>query len=125
MVLEIPLHEADAAYQVLGGMPDPARENWFGVARLIEEKPKARAAVSPEKRLMQQAGILCGEPLFQQFLAQKYNVDYGDGCDLEATAADAVRRICVVGSRSEITPGSAAAVMWQRMHEKYEAWKLL
>ncbi len=34
VVMEVPLAEADAAYKVLGGMPDAAREQWFGVAAL-------------------------------------------------------------------------------------------
>jgi hypothetical protein len=34
VVLEVPLADADAAYNVLGGMPDASRENWFAVAPL-------------------------------------------------------------------------------------------
>lgn len=49
VVLEIPLHEADLAYQALGGMPDPASERWFGIARLdlsnvADGRPRAGGA---------------------------------------------------------------------------------
>ena len=34
IVLEVPVEEADAAYQVLGGMPNPAESFWCAVAGL-------------------------------------------------------------------------------------------
>lgn len=42
IVFEVPLEAADAAYQVLGGMPDPGVSEWFGIAKL---KPVAGADV--------------------------------------------------------------------------------
>src|SRR5256885_2153532 len=73
IVLEVPVEAADEAYQVLGGMPDPGRFVWCAVAGLVEpaaaDKPvKPRVKVAPDKRLAQQAGILCADPLFQKFL---------------------------------------------------------
>ncbi len=35
VVFEVPLADADAAYDVLGGMPNAAKEGWFGIAALV------------------------------------------------------------------------------------------
>lgn len=34
VVMEVPLSDADAAYEVLGGMPVHGNERWFGIAAL-------------------------------------------------------------------------------------------
>src|SRR6266581_3120392 len=88
VVMEVPLAEADAAYKVLGGMPDVSREQWFGVAALklaqtekeampnperskpIDARPQPNSAPAGAKRdwkelqPQQQAGIRCAEPPF-------------------------------------------------------------
>lgn len=119
VVLEVPLDKADAAYQVLGGMPDSGKEVWFAVARL---KPNGKTAPSPiphPKRLVQQAGIYCADPVFQRFLMEKgLAMDHS-----EAAAADAVREACGVHSRSEIIVGSIPADKWERLAAQYELWK--
>jgi hypothetical protein len=45
IVFEIPVEQADRAYQVLGGLPNPARPSWFAIARLVE------GGVAPEDLL--------------------------------------------------------------------------
>jgi hypothetical protein len=37
IILEVPLESADAAYKVLGGMPNFGAEQWMAVARLSPE----------------------------------------------------------------------------------------
>lgn len=39
VIFEIPLEAAGHAHNVLGGMPDPEAETWFGIARM-EKKPE-------------------------------------------------------------------------------------
>jgi hypothetical protein len=34
LVFEVPIGEFDAAYEVLGGLPDSATERWFGIAAI-------------------------------------------------------------------------------------------
>jgi hypothetical protein len=34
IVFEVPLEDSDAAYEILGGMPNHANERWFGIAAL-------------------------------------------------------------------------------------------
>lgn len=87
-----------------------------------EPPVRARKPVAPEKRLAQQAGILCADPVFQRFLFEhdilKHpNVDPED-------AATAIRLICHVETRADILPGTPAAAEWDRLLSKFTAWKL-
>jgi hypothetical protein len=46
IVFEVPLAEADSAYELLGGMPITANERWFGIAAIKQEaaaKPRQDA----------------------------------------------------------------------------------
>jgi len=35
LIFEVPIEEFDAAYEVLGGLPNPAKEQWFAIAALV------------------------------------------------------------------------------------------
>jgi hypothetical protein len=140
VVLEVPLEQADAAYQVLGGMPDPGAERWCAIARLGGNEPvetagpgqsaaapqdrplKPRKPVAAEKRLAQQAGIMCADPVFWAFL-EDFQVGRAPVHD-EQTAADAIRHYCNVKSRSEISPNSDAGRIWIDLESRFTAWKL-
>lgn len=154
VVLELPIEQADQAYRALNGMPNPAESAWVAVARLKPErqvvqdrlaKPahdnaqpasepeppvRARKPVAPEKRLAQQAGIMCSDKMFQRFLAvhEMLGKHRAEGYDvpeyMEEVSARAVRLICGVKSRSEIVPGTPAAAEWDRLLSKFTAWKL-
>lgn len=131
VVLEVPVEQADQAYQVLGGMPLSGEETWVAVARLDVSAPAAvdkpvqtRRPVAAEKRLARQAAICCGDPVFQKFLAEHQMMQDGmmqDG--IGDPAATAVRMICGVKSRSEIVPGSKAGQAWERLHGKFLIWR--
>lgn len=147
VVLELPIEQADQAYRALNGMPNPAESAWVAVARLKPErqvvqdrlaKPahdnaqpasepeppvRARKPVAPEKRLAQQAGIMCADMGFQRFLYDNHMIrHYGNEAD-EGNAACAVRMICGVESRSEILPGTSAAEKWDQLMGQFEMWK--
>lgn len=150
VVLEIPLEASGQAYDVLGGMPNPGAETWCAVARLSrkEERPnpltdpqpasaaaptvtnaptRARRQVPGEKRLAQQAGMCCADPVFQTFLYEHdmLNVTRRDDPDeAETAAAIAVRMICGVQSRKDITLGTPAGDAWDNLLSKFMAWKL-
>jgi hypothetical protein len=66
----------------------------------------------------QQAGMLCADKSFIQFLAGEYQ----RGCDDENEAADIVRWYCDVESRAEIKRGTRANVLFQELVGKYRAW---
>jgi hypothetical protein len=147
VVMEIPLADADAAYDVLGGMPVHGKERWFGIAAL---KPGKEAMPNSQqlsgqhnalprqeiphdsrpdgaKRKMDwrdmqpaaQAGLRCAEPLFRAFLREVKR--YGH-CD-EEEAAIAVRDICGVKSRADLGTVHAARVIWHQLDSEYLAWR--
>lgn len=129
VVVEIPLADADAAYAVLGGMPDPGHERWVAVAALqsaeaqprqIESKRTAGAKRDwKELQPQQQAGIRCGEPSFVAFLRERHTDSWRESED----AAECVRLICGVHSRVELGTNHKAHVMWKQLDDQYQAWK--
>lgn len=126
IIFEIPLAEADAAYQILGGMPDTSKERWFGVAALGSE-PAPDSDKSGTKRdwrdlgPAQQAGIRCGEPVFIAFLKEQRADDWHEAKE----AAECIRLICGVTSRSELGTNQKARVIWKQLDDQFGAWKAL
>lgn len=124
VVLEIPLEQADQAYAVLGGMPNPGAEIWCGVARLAgkaeQEKAKPRKPVAPERRLTQQAAIACSKPAFWRFLGE---IDGSLASRNAEDAASAVRFACGVDSRSEIIVGTPAGDKWEKLYGQFLVWE--
>jgi PAS domain-containing protein len=138
--MEVPLSEADAAYQILGGMPNFSEERWFGIAPLknppaAKETLKAPAEPQVDKDKHQpaakrmdwrelqpaaQAGIRCTDVVFWAFLneTQTYRITH----ILEAS--EAVREICGVKSRAELGTNHKARVLWHSLDEQFQAWKL-
>lgn len=153
LIFEVPLHQSDAAYHALGGMPDAAQERWFAIARLNEDRKEAmsdthkkqttdtpprsddlpvpdgasipdkpvrrRTPVAPEKRLAQRAALMCIDPVFQKYLCDNFDLV---NCNEEG-AANMIRQICDVESRSQILPGSPAANKFDRLYGQFIAWR--
>jgi hypothetical protein len=126
VVMEIPLSDADAAYQVLGGMPDAAKEQWFGVAALkplpVEEVKPALPAPKRDWRDIQpaqQAGIRSSDPLFIAYLKEQRPDDWHEAADDPAAC---IRLICDVRSRVELGTDHKARVMWHSLDNAFQAW---
>jgi hypothetical protein len=133
IVFEVPLAEADSAYELLGGMPAPATERWFGIAALRSSEPakprpvddKPLAGAKRDKRdwsdlqPQQQAGIRCGEATFVAFLKEERPDDWHEAQD----AAECVRLICGVESRVELGINPKAGVVWSKLESQYQAWR--
>lgn len=136
VVMEVPLADADAAYNVLGGMPDYSKERWFGIAPIKTESeviqpaaakplPAPRSAgvkrdwrdLSPQ----QQAGIHCEDPIFAAFLREQRPDDWHEAQD----AAACVRLICGVDSRKLLESNQRARIIWHQLDSQYQAWKAL
>jgi hypothetical protein len=134
VVMEIPLADADAAYDVLGGMPVHGKERWFGIAALKSPAEEARAKLRQDapqhsrpdgaKRMdwrdMQpaaQAGIRCSDAVFWKFLSERQRVPVGP-----EEAPHIVRFICDVSSRSELGTNHKARVLWHQLDTEYQAW---
>jgi hypothetical protein len=132
IVFEVPLAEADSAYELLGGMPAPASERWFGIAALateharpqpVPDKPPAGAKQKKDWRDVppsQQAGIRCDEAVFAAFLKESYPDEWHESQE----AAECVRLICAVESRSMLNDGPHR-VIWTQLNSQFEAWKAL
>jgi hypothetical protein len=140
LIFEIPIEEFDAAYEVLGGMPVPAKERWFGIAAINPQAEKETQKLLPhtspatasletgkpkrdwrEVQPAQQAGIRCAEPTFIAFLKETRADDWHESQD----AAECVRLICGISSRSELGVNHKARVIWTQLDAAYQAWKAL
>jgi hypothetical protein len=124
LVLEIPIEEADNALAVLGGIPQPQSDCWVAVARL---NGVAKPAPEPKEKqkwedlkLSMQAGIRCEEPAFWRFLQEKHY--RGSECSNATLAAQDVRYICEVDSRSGLNDNPEAAERWRQLERSYQAW---
>jgi hypothetical protein len=149
IILEIPIEGADAALAALGGIPQPQSDRWVAVARLngastineslppdetfeVSQDPKPKKNItygelaSKEKRKWDdlkssmQAAIRCNEPAFQRFMREVYDSEaHGDD---DEDAANAVRHICGVDSRSGLNDNLEAAERWRQLERSYQAW---
>ena len=135
IVFEVPLAEADAAYELLGGMPIVANERWFGIAAITQEAhAKPRQTSSPDTptggakrekmdwRDVQpaaQAGIRCEDAQFRAFLREEMGYSRADS---PFSAAAVVREICHVNSRSEFSTDQRKRVLWHQLDSKFQAW---
>jgi hypothetical protein len=138
IVFEVPLAEADDAYELLGGMPIIAKERWFGIAAIktpAEEAPSNVPSGSPpstrpdgtkrmdwrELQPAAQAGIRCADPVFRSFLDEMHSCQAAT----PEEAATAVRMICNVESRAELGTNHKARVIWKQLDDEFQAWKAL
>lgn len=130
VIFEVPLADADTAYEILGGMPNHASERWFGIAAL---RPPASESIvdAPDVKTREQwkdcapskqAGIRCAEPLFWAFLREEHRAD---PCANSDDAASFVRNYCRVNSRAHFNANPAAKAVWQSLDNQYQAWKAL
>lgn len=68
-----------------------------------------------------QAGIRCDDPVFIAFLKTEYAEDFREF----GSAADVVRTLCNVESRSELGTNHKARVIWKQLDDQFQAWKAL
>ena len=128
IVFELPLADFDAAYEVLGGLPDSSKETWFGIAPIrTGAQPQPTQPPAGAKRdwrdlqPAQQAGIRCGEPIFAAFLKENYQKEWRE----TGEAADCVRFLLNIHSRAEINTNHKVRMAWHQLDEQYGAWKAL
>ena len=149
IIFEVPTADFDAAYEVLGGLPNPAAERWFGIAALVNpgaafadpmtdaagpvvrEARANRGLDSPDRGQKrdwrdlspaQQAGMRCQEPAFAAFLAECYPDDWREAA---SDPAECIRLICGVTSRSLIEKDQRSRVIWKQIDDQFQAWKLV
>lgn len=116
IVIEVPIEEADAALNVLGGLPRSDNERWVAIARLGDERPSPTPAEPKERRVFcdlampTQAALKSNDEAFASYMG----ATAGDSC------ADLIRRWCEVDSRSKILPGTHAGRQWTELLRQYE-----
>jgi hypothetical protein len=121
LIFEVPIEDFDAAYEVLGGMPVPSKERWFGIAAILPEKEAVAKREKMDWRELPpatQAGIRCEDPVFIAFLKDQYAaywINY-------ESAASTVRDICEVKSRSEFSTDHRKRVLWHQLDSQFSAW---
>jgi len=65
------------------------------------------------------AGMICRDPLFQQFMLEKYHIDL----DCESDAASALCDKCGIESRSQLNGDSVAQSIFDEIVTTFELWK--
>ncbi len=126
LIFEVPIEEADNALRVLGGMPRADAETWVGIAPITEEAA-TRPADKPRRRMAelsraQQAGILCNDARFQQFIGTVYGVSWPITHDRPVIAAQFVRNYCKVDSRAKLDSEPDRGAAWDQLRTEYDAW---
>jgi hypothetical protein len=125
VVIELPI-EAGEAFVKAFGTPNPATGTPVALARIVpesERKKESAVVERPGRRWnelsrAQQAGIACNEKGFWTFLYEKgWNVSEADH------AAEAVRTICAVDTRSRLdVETSGAGKVWDKLYSEYQTW---
>lgn len=130
--VEIPIEQA-SAFVAAFGAPTPGAEIPVAIARIDPTKAAGEApkpASEPNERrrfhdlpLPQQAAMRCNEPAFRRFLAEREDVQGIAMMDLDM-AAETVREICCVQSRSEISDSAInnSGIRWRELEADYTEW---
>lgn len=103
---EVPL-EMQAQVQEALGTPMPDQSIWVAIAKLTEEAGEEKGG-----RLARQAGIMCHEVAFHQF------VEVND----EEAAAEFIRTHCGVLSRRNLDHNDGAARKFMDLKADYDFW---
>jgi len=106
IVLECPLEEMKRVMDLLGA-PNPKAEPWVAVARLSQATAEVKGG-----KLAQQAGIMCGEGAFRQWV---------EANDAEE-AAQYIRNYCGVTTRRQLDHDDIAARKFLELKGNYEFW---
>ena len=123
IILELPL-AAGTDFVKNYGLPNPAGEEWFALAKLVQAKAEPVALLAKPSRRWdemspaQQAGIRCAEPAFWTFIREERDLP----CSSDDEAAEFVRALCGVSSRAELTTNKSAANAWREFDGAFDMW---
>lgn len=127
IIVEVPLEQAGAALEAMGGLPMPEESRWVAVARMslptentatavgqvasggATEIPRAKSEKTPAQKAAIRAVLLCKEPAFQKWIGAK---------DAEH-AAWKVRGEIEAASRRDIAADPDVYDRWMRLEGEY------
>jgi len=130
LIFEVPIEEFDAAYEVLGGMPVPSKERWFGIAAIAPaatarpepNQPQARAKQDwRDLPPSQQAGIRINEPAFGAYLKENHADEWHETGDADGC----LKMILRITSKTELKTDPRRMMLWKQLDDAYQAWKAL
>lgn len=110
VVLEVALEQADAALEVLGGVPRPDAERWVAVARLETQPAKVEKPKGPTAS--QRAWALCQSTRFGEWL--------GPDLTTPEFRADALRKHLDITSRGELDTNPEARARFETLEREYQ-----
>ena len=135
IVVEVPIERAETIIAAFG-FPVPGSEIHLAVARIKPEATKGvHSAGTPTKpkqqwremKASQQAGMLCNDPDFQDWICEVWPPPPGwNGAISEQPAentAELVRLHCGVQSRSDLDHPSLSQDAWRTLASEFFAWK--
>ena len=138
--IHVPAEQAPLVLEAFG-WPTAVDPVPVAIARLAPAKPAPEPRNAPDKAsapkerrpfnslaLPAQAAMRCNEPEFRRFLAQRDGFAQREGQSFIITlnldmAADDVREICGVTSRSQITDADESGGRWRSLDREYGEWK--
>ena len=101
----------------------PAKEVLAQPQQVVDRAPAGAKRDKMDWREMQpaaQAALRCEDPTFRAFLREERGISRVDS---PTTAAIAVREICGVESRAELSTNHRKRVIWHQLDSQYLAWK--
>lgn len=76
---------------------------------------------------VQQAAIWCADPVFQQYVCERYRWRIGQTVELAEADADWcaawVRACCGISSRAALNTDAKAGAMWRKIQRDFLNWK--
>ena len=142
VIIEFPIEHMARFVEMFGG-PVPGAEVAVAIARLnegadsvshAEPTPLAGAedGEKPRRRFddmnpSQQAGILCGDIQFHEWLERRYTATWGKWRERSENPVDCavyvVRDLCHVQSRGELGNSETSLAAWETIVIKFRAWQ--
>ena len=119
MVIEFPIENSETVISTFG-IPQPHMEKWVAVA-LLNETAVLRNETAT--KAIQEAGILCKEARFGQWLRDERGMQEVQPENSE-TIAQALRAILGIKSRADLSTDKEALGVWHSLKSAYDNYLL-
>lgn len=130
LIFEIPIENAQTATNALG-FPDPAGEQWYGIARVQKSSAGGKdlthsGSGQPERRLTEappaEPNSTRAVMMAKDEGVRRYLVANGWTADDEFSAIVAIKSICGVNSKSDLNGGPGAEA-FENLRQDFYAWR--